>query len=317
MNNITDVSIERKEFELTKPYKLSFETIKVFVSIQITIKLESGSENCAEVVPLFGYSDESEDQVWETVHKYAKEVKGKELGTVRDYLTQFIPQTPFSVSPFLTAIDLFEFNFNFDKDKVPPTIIPIDTNNFVKEPFFKGSTIKVKLSGNLDQDIGYFDQMIASGLKLPVVLRLDANQGFTIENAIRFYSFLDLNKNNLPFIEYVEQPLKVSNWDGVARLISEFPGLNTMLDESIVTKEDLYKAIELKIPFIKFKLYKQGGIKELLELSKIAYGKGIKLILGNGVATWMSNQIELCVYSENRELFYKEHEANGYLKVKK
>jgi len=317
LDNITDVLIEKKEFELTKPYKLSFETIKVFVSIQVTVQLDTGKEKCAEVVPLFGYSEETEDQIWASVHNYADQIIGKELGVARDYLTQFIRKTPFSVSPFLTAIDLFEYNFNIEESEMPSTIIPLDTNGFVKDPFYQGNTFKVKLSGNLSQDLNYFNDMINSGLKLPVVLRLDANQGFSLENAIKFYSYLEKNKNSLPVIEYVEQPLQVSNWSGVARLINEFKGLDTMLDEAIITKEDLIKAIDLKIPFVKLKLFKQGGIKELIELSKLAHKKGVKLILGNGVATWMSNQVELSIYSEYRELYYKEHEANGFLKVKK
>lgn len=314
--SISDVFIFKKEYPLKKPYKLSFKTLTSFISIEVIIKLESGDERLAEVVPLFGYSHESESVIWSNIQRHSKNVIGKTLVEARKYFEEFVEEIPFSMSPLLTAIDLFEFDSQINKDKVPKTIIPIDTSIFKEDVFNVDSTIKVKLSGDPKIDIAFFREMINSVNPITNCLRLDANQGYTTEQAVEFYTFINDNLQELPQIEYVEQPLSVGNWEGVDVLVEEFTKVPTMLDESIVTINDLDRAITLKVPFVKLKLFKQGGIKELLQLSEHAHKKGVQLILGNGVATWISNKIELCIFTKYNHYYYKEHEANGYLKVK-
>ena len=87
-----------------------------------------------------------------------------------------------------------------------------------------------------------------------------------------------------------------------------------MLDESIVTDQDIYKAKSIGIEFIKLKLFKQGGIKEVVQQAQLCKLLGIKVVLGNGVATNLSNQIENHIYSSN-PIFYGASEANGFLKI--
>lgn len=63
------------------------------------------------------------------------------------------------------------------------------------------------------------------------------------------------------------------------------------------------------------KLFKQGGIKEVIQQAQLCHLLGIKVVLGNGVATKLSNQIENQIYS-SFPFFYGASEANGFLKVK-
>ena len=56
-------------------------------------------------------------------------------------------------------------------------------------------------------------------------------------------------------------------------------------------------ASEMGIKFIKLNLSKRGGIRELVELSRFTNRVGIKVIPGNGVATRLSNPIEIQVYN--------------------
>lgn len=89
-----------------------------------------------------------------------------------------------------------------------------------------------------------------------------------------------------------------------------------MLDESIVGLEDIKMASEMGIRFIKLKLFKRGGIRELAEPSGFTNRVGIKVIPGNGVTTRLSNPIEIQVYNKHRKFFRTGCEANRFLKIK-
>jgi L-alanine-DL-glutamate epimerase-like enolase superfamily enzyme len=147
-----------------------------------------------------------------------------------------------------------------------------------------------------------------------VRFRLDANKAYTIEEAQVVYAGI-LSSGFNAHVDYVEQPLPVQEWSGHQLLVREFPDVPTMLDESIITKEDLARAVSMKIPFVKFKLFKQGGIRELVELSEAAWNAGIKVVLGNGVATEISNDVENAVYAGHGR-YFGASEANGFQKVR-
>lgn len=89
-----------------------------------------------------------------------------------------------------------------------------------------------------------------------------------------------------------------------------------MLNESIVGLEDIKMASEMGIKFLKLKLFKRGGIRELVEWSRFTNRVGMKVIPGNGVATRLSNPIEIQVYNEHRKFFQTGSEANRFLKIK-
>ncbi len=50
-------------------------------------------------------------------------------------------------------------------------------------------------------------------------------------------------------------------------------------------------------------------------MGQYANDEGIKVVLGNGVATWISNSVEIHIYNRYREFFEPGCEANGFLKV--
>ena len=88
-----------------------------------------------------------------------------------------------------------------------------------------------------------------------------------------------------------------------------------MLDESIYTVNDVNRAAQVGCQWIKLKLCKQGGIDELLQLAKHAKSIGLKVVIGNGVATDVSNLLELWVYDRYRHLFDGASESNGFAKL--
>jgi L-alanine-DL-glutamate epimerase-like enolase superfamily enzyme len=109
-----------------------------------------------------------------------------------------------------------------------------------------------------------------------IVLRIDANQGYTVEQTIQFYhKTLALN------LELIEQPLPARAVDEMKKL----PGMireKLAADESLITPAD---ALELIKPpqaagIFNIKLMKCGGVSQGLKIADIAYTEGIDLFWG-------------------------------------
>ncbi|MEW6470020.1 MAG: enolase C-terminal domain-like protein [Bacteroidota bacterium] len=316
---IHSVEVIERKYALNKPYVLSFDTIRSIVSIQLTMRLSDGRSVLTETVPLPGYSDETADSILAYLNRKKTVIAGKKAEDVRRDVAADIPVNPFACSPVLTAIDLLS-NDLYPQSGAVPMVTPatVEDTEGLKALLMKmehngGGTIKVKLSGKARPDLNCVRELNSTPFKATFI-RFDANKAYTFDDAVRFYDALS-EASFLKMVHYVEQPLAEADWTGHAALISRFNSVRTMLDESIVTENDLYRATDIRVPYVKFKLFKQGGIKELLNLANIAYSKGMKVVIGNGVATRISNDIENWIYSSHPQLFFGASEANGFLKI--
>ena len=80
-------------------------------------------------------------------------------------------------------------------------------------------------------------------------------------------------------------------------------------------KDDLALASNNKVNFIKLKLFKQGGIKETIEIAEAAKAKN-KYNLRKLVATYISNFIENQIFLAHPDYFLPL-ESNGFKKINK
>ena len=135
--------------------------------------------------------------------------------------------------------------------------------------------LKVKVTGHdLDEDI----RRVAAvhSLAPRATLWVDANQGFTAEEAIRFSLFV--RQNRLP-VALLEQPVAREDWAGLAKVQRE-AGIPVVADETASSLNETRRLIRRKIvPAINVKLAKCGflGALEIIRLAKTA---GIRLMIG-------------------------------------
>lgn len=317
--HIQGLEIESKKHKLIKPYVLSFGTISELESIVVKVKLSNGSFTTGEAVPLKGYSEETGGSIKEYLGRIKNTLIGKEINEAREFVEKDISKNPFACSPILTAIDLLHYEFDTcDLEKIN-FVIPTsssdleDLQKIIGQIKHKTGTIKIKLSGKISEDIKCIDYL-ESQESVGWNVSFDANKAFTFKDAEVFYQRLS-GSSILSKVHYVEQPLTENAWTEHEMMVNRYPLVKTMLDESIVTIDDLNKAISINIPFVKFKLFKQGGIKELVKLIEAAYTCKVKVVIGNGVATSISNSIENTIYNHFNKMIYGASEANGFLKI--
>lgn len=322
MATIKKVLVNKAYAPLVKPYILSFQTLTEFETFSVQINLSNGSSAQGEVVPLYGYSDETPEEIWTYLMAKSNEIEGLDVQVAREMIAKDIPSIPFSTSALLTAIDLLinPLNIELPLDQfdyvTPGSTEKIDELIALHEKIClkQERTVKIKLSGKPKVDIEAFDSLESLIEPHKSRLRLDANQAFNWEDGKRFFEYLN-DYSGLHAIQYVEQPFPVKEWDWNEKMIQLFPKVPIMLDESIVLKSDVDRAKKMGVLFVKLKLYKQGGIAELINIASYAKTNEIKVILGNGVAGKLTNQVEVAVYNEYKDLFEASLEANGWNKL--
>ena len=303
---IEDIKIEKKVFPLKKPYALSFAVLSEFISLQVEIILNSGESRVAEVVPLYGYSNETEESILNFLQKAKPELINLTLAEARSYLAPLILVQPFSVSPFLSAIDLFDEQVSdCALNSGDSFIIP----SSLKEPAFlkqllkesSDQIIKIKVTGDSLYDIEALSQIknFLSGSKN---IRIDINQAYSYQDAVNLCKYFGTN-NLWDTFSYIEQPFPANSWQATENLIQEFSEAKIMLDESIVTLDDVKRAKKIGVEFIKLKLFKQGGIFELIDLSRYAKELGLKSLTQVSELTGQSLQTLTNWFNDKPELF--------------
>lgn len=135
--------------------------------------------------------------------------------------------------------------------------------------------LKIKLGSpqGRDHDKAHFTAAADAAAPFGAKLRVDANGGWTVREAIEMCSWLADRG-----VDYVEQPLAEGQEDGLSEL---FPsrGLPIFVDESVRFASDVI-AVADRVDGINLKLMKCGGITEALRIVAAARACGLQTMIG-------------------------------------
>ncbi len=137
--------------------------------------------------------------------------------------------------------------------------------------------IKIKVGGDPDTDL-FRIREIRKAIRPEVPLRLDANQGWPLDSAIRVLSSLDgMN------IEFCEEP--IPRWDFLnLPKVRQASAVRIMADESCCDHHDMERLICLgACDYVNIKLGKSGGLHNALKMIRIADDFGMKVQVGGFV----------------------------------
>jgi o-succinylbenzoate synthase len=136
--------------------------------------------------------------------------------------------------------------------------------------------LKIKIGKNAEEDYKRL-KAISEVIKSTTRLRLDANQGWTREEAVAVIQRIE----RLPLtIELIEQPVHALDFEGM-KYVKDRITLPLLADESVFSPEDAKRIIEMgAADLINIKLMKSGGIYKALEINQIAEENGIPCMIG-------------------------------------
>ncbi len=304
---------------LTEPYVLSFSTVETIDVLVFKVRTDSGDEGVAEAVPLPGYTADTRESTEQALLYAMESCIGMEPEALFANFSLPMRHAPFALSALMTAAEVAQGALQLDHTLRVPLLAPVsssvDTQSVVdkiQQALDAGfRTIKLKVGRDIRADQATIKRIL-DWLPDKVALRIDANQGYSLDDAIRLTEAMDHPRNSL--IELFEQPFPYDDWDTFRKFSRGIANVPLMLDESIVKDEDVERSAEVGADYVKLKLFKHAGISGLLKLARKARDLGMKVVLGNGVATDIGNLIEAEVFHRSG-LFSGASEGNGFAKL--
>ena len=134
--------------------------------------------------------------------------------------------------------------------------------------------LKLKVGLDIDQDISRV-AAVRDAVGPGIELRVDANQGYDIEQAVRF-----CEEMNTLGVALVEQPVDADDYAGLKAVRKRSP-VPIMADECLRTVADARKvAAEGSADIINIKLMKSGGIHPARIIDEIAKDAGMTTMVG-------------------------------------
>lgn len=289
---IKRISIYKFSIPLKKPFVISLGPVYNADNIIVTIETKGGIKGTGECSPFMTINGESQATCFEVGQYLAKGLKGTDATDIagnHDRMNKIIYGNTSIKSAFDIAMydiasrkagrPLYKFLGGKKKKVVSDYTISIDTPQAMashavalKKDGFK--IIKVKLGDDPELDIQRV-QGIREAVGRNIALRIDANQGWNIDDAVTALKGM----RNLD-VQYCEEPIPRWQWQSLKMLRKKSP-VKIMADESCLDEHDAARLSDMKAcDMFNLKLGKSSGIFRAGKIIAVAEKAGIELQAG-------------------------------------
>lgn len=155
----------------------------------------------------------------------------------------------------------------------PPEIVRERIEELLLNPQVRALKIKLGSQEGIEYDKEIYSQVIESTKNSNVSIRVDANGGWTLEEAKKMMKWLSDRK-----ADYIEQPL-IEGHEDQLKFLFKGRQLPIFIDESCRVAEDVAKNYQY-VDGVNLKLMKCGGITEALKILNVAKSHGLKTMIG-------------------------------------
>jgi L-Ala-D/L-Glu epimerase len=254
------------------PFTIATGTMHFAQNIFIRVFLENGMYGVGECSAFPMITGETQSTCFEMGKEFAALWKGKDALNIPERLKELDDFTAFN-STIKSAFDialydiaaksagkpLYAYLGGTIKEMETDLTIGIDTPALMAQKakdFVTGGVriIKVKLGKNAEEDIDRI-QLIRKAAGTSVKLRIDANQGWNYDDAVKV-----LNAIAQYNIEFCEQPMR--RWDDhLLPALKKLSPVKIMADESVYDYRDAERLIAAgACDYVNIKFAKSGGI---------------------------------------------------------
>ena len=280
---ISQVELYKLFIPLKEPFVISLGPIPNAENVLVVIRTEQGITGFGECSPFMSINGESMDTCFIVGQYFAKIFKGKNALSIEECITD-MDKLIYGNSSIKSAFDMALYDIAAQHAGVPlykflggsnnKTIITDYTVSIgdpekmaadavkIKEEGYPA--IKIKLGKNGSIDVLRI-KAIREAVGDEIPLRIDANQGWDVEEAISTLKAL------APFdIQHCEEPIPRWQFMRLPEVRKESP-IPIMSDESCGDDHDAERLIQLKAcDYMNIKLGKSGGIFKALKMVKLA-----------------------------------------------
>lgn len=287
---ITHIDYERLDLELTEPYTIAYETIDRATNFILHVATDRGIVGYGCAAPDMGVTGETAANVEEAIRtiispallgqnplRYAYLLESLR-GRLKSSALAMVDLALHDIVAKLAAIPLYQLMGGYREciaTSVTITILPMAATMARAASYIEQGFGIIKVKGGLDvvEDLARLSALRKKYPKL--VLRFDGNQGYSLEQALRFVT----GAQSLG-VEILEQPTSVEDEEHMGE-VSLGGTLPVMADESLKTLKDAFRLTRHDLTdMINIKLQKVGGLTPGLHINSVALAAGNEVMVG-------------------------------------
>jgi L-Ala-D/L-Glu epimerase len=290
---IHQVELYKLFIPLKEPFVISLGPIYNAENVLVVLRTEEGVTGFGECSPFMSINGESIDTCFIVGQYFAKLFKGKNALAIEDRIEE-MDKLIYGNSSIKSAFDMALYDITSQHADMPlykflggtntktiltdytvsigdPEKMAADAVKIKKEGY---PAIKIKLGKNGETDVLRI-KAIREAVGNEIPLRIDANQGWSVEEAITTLKAL------APFdIQHCEEPIPRWAFMKLPEVRKGSP-IPIMSDESCGDDHDAERLIQLgACDYMNIKLGKSGGIFKALKMVKLAEAAKIHLQVG-------------------------------------
>jgi L-alanine-DL-glutamate epimerase-like enolase superfamily enzyme len=290
---ISQIEIYKCPIKLKEPFVISLGPLEYAQNVIIVIRTDQGITGFGECSPFMTINGESMDTCFVVAHYLAQMLKGKNPLNIAA-CSQAMDKVIYGNSSIKSAFDIALYDIAAQYAELPlyaflggsntKTIITDYTVSIgdpqkmaadalkIKERGFQ--VVKVKLGKSKEKDVESI-RLIREAIGMELPLRIDANQGWSTDDAIETLIALEPYR-----IQLCEEPIPRWAFMELSTVREQSP-IPIMADESCCDHHDAKRLIELAAcDFFNIKLAKSAGIFKALKIIKLAEQAGIDIQIG-------------------------------------
>jgi len=290
---ITKMEIVPVTMELSEPYTIAYETVSSTTNIFLKVETSTGITGFGCAAPDFEVTGETPESVTNDFKNFI-EPKLKGVDPLR-YIYQLnklindLQKSPsalamvdmalYDILGKTAGIPLYKLLGGYrDRMRTSITIGILPVKETIEQALkFKNmgfKVLKIKGGKNVGLDI---ERMIKVREEIgkEIDLRFDANQGYTVDESLRFVSETKAVK-----IELIEQPTPKGEPDLLGR-VTDNVSIPVMADESLMDLRDAFRLARRDlVDTVNVKIMKVGGINVALQINAVAKAANLEVMVG-------------------------------------
>ena len=290
---ITDIRAWPVSMRLAEPYSIAYETIHETTNVFLRVETNQGIVGHGCAAPDEQVTGENSEGVLKSLNDVVgPSIKGSDPLRPVMLLEKLRPLLKLQPSA-LAAVDMALYDIlgktaqlplwkllGGYRDRIRTSvtigILPLQetverARAWVKQGF---KSLKLKGGSDVESDIER-TLKVRETVGKAIELRFDANQGFSVEDSLKF-----VEGTRRARLELIEQPTPKGQPDLLGR-VTDNVSIPVMADESLMTLRDAFRIARHGLAdMVNVKLMKVGGITTALQINAVARSAGLEVMVG-------------------------------------
>jgi L-Ala-D/L-Glu epimerase / N-acetyl-D-glutamate racemase len=320
---IKDVEVYLFDIPLPTPFRISIGEVKAANDVLVRVITDQGIIGIGEACPFPPITGETQATNVAAAKAVRDMVIGKDPLAIESLLKEMgalVHSNPSAVAAFdmaffdimgkVAGLPIFRL-LGGDKASFETDITTgIDTAEAMvretkKHADWGYKTLKVKVGTDPDADFSRL-QAIREAIGYDINVRIDANQGWTVPQAV--YALRKMEKLR---IQLVEQPVLASDMAGLKQVRAESP-IPIMADEAVFLPADALKLVRAEAcDYMNIKIMKAGGILNSVRIAHIADAANMRCMVGCMLETRIALAAAAHVVSSQSNIVYADLDGNA------